>query len=118
MGKYIVLSGDSYEVQADSAEQALSNFHVFYNGGDCSCGLPQFTDRPGYSGDFCECVQEGETLTQVIDTEHGSAVGDDVLTALKTWAEDPAVGVLERTKRWVGYAIAYEIINGDPVAED
>jgi len=118
MAKFTVLSGNSFEVQAETEEKALENFFAYYNGGDCNCGLPQFTDRPGYLGDFCECVEEGETMTQVIATENGQTVGDDVLTALKTWADDSSAGVLERAKRREGYAIAYEIINGEPLVED
>jgi hypothetical protein len=118
MSEYTVLSGTAYKVTADTAEQAIDNFFAYYNGGDCHCGLPQFSDRPEYTGDFCECVTESEVLTEVIDTESGSAIGDDLLTALKTWADDSSAGVAERATRRAGYAIAFEIINGEPPTQD
>ena len=118
MSEYTVLSGTAYKVTADTTEHAIDNFFAYYNGGDCHCGLPQFTDRSGYTGDFCECVTEHEVMTQVIDTDYGSSIADDLLTALKTWADASSAGVAERATRRAGYAIAFEIINGEPLVED
>jgi hypothetical protein len=57
MGKFTVLTGESYEVDAKNEEQAEEKFFAWFNGESCPCGEDE---------DTCDCVEDGETLTVVL----------------------------------------------------
>ncbi len=68
MPRYIVLTGMSYAVEADTAEEAIQKFYAEDAGEDCPCGLPQWAEQASREGaELCTCVQEWEVLTQVVD---------------------------------------------------
>jgi hypothetical protein len=50
-----VLSGDTWEVQADTKEQALAKFEAFCENDPCPCKVED-----------CECVRFGEASTIVV----------------------------------------------------
>lgn len=68
MPKYIVLTGMSYAVEADSPEEAIEKFYAEDAGDDCPCGLPQWgVEADAEGAELCQCVEQWEVLTQVVD---------------------------------------------------
>jgi hypothetical protein len=55
---YSILSGDTWEVQADTSKEALEKFWADWNSEPCPC-----------SQEDCECVSFGEANTIVIDAD-------------------------------------------------
>jgi hypothetical protein len=57
---YSILTGDTWEVAAESSKQALAKFWAWWNSEACPCG-----------DEDCECVAQGEASTIVIDADPG-----------------------------------------------
>jgi hypothetical protein len=55
---YSILSGDTWEVQADTSKEALAKFWAYWNSELCPCNQQD-----------CECVSLGEANTIVIDAD-------------------------------------------------
>ena len=55
---YSILTGDTYEVEAESAKEALAKFWANWNSEPCPCNQED-----------CECVSLGEASTIVIDAD-------------------------------------------------
>jgi hypothetical protein len=64
MAKFTVMTGMTYEVEADTEEQALEIFYAFDAGDDCPCGRPQWGEYAAEEGhDLCDCLERGEQQT-------------------------------------------------------
>lgn len=55
---YRILTGDTYEVEADSAKEALVKFWAMWESEECPCKKAD-----------CECVMHGEAETVVINAD-------------------------------------------------
>jgi len=56
--KYSILTGDTFEVEATSAKEALAKFWADWNSEPCPC-----------NEENCECVALGEAMTVVINAD-------------------------------------------------
>ena len=57
MAVFRVLSGEAYAVEADTAEQALEIAYAYFGGEGC----------PVHDEDDCECIEEIEADTIVVE---------------------------------------------------
>ena len=55
---YSILTGDTYEIEANSAKEALAKFWADWNSKECPC-----------KSEDCECVGLGEAMTVVINAD-------------------------------------------------
>lgn len=64
MIKFTVITGMTYEVEAETEEQAIEKFYAYDAGDDCPCGLPQWGEQASDAGDeLCNCLEQGEQQT-------------------------------------------------------
>jgi hypothetical protein len=65
--EFVVLSGETVLVRANSEEEALAKFYAEVNDEDCPCGRPQAccVDDPEDEGPYCDCIETNETQTWI-----------------------------------------------------
>jgi len=118
MTTYIVLSGNSYEVEADTPDEAIQKYYKYDSGETCDCGLQAWGEQDkDDQSDLCECVKEHEVLTEVIESDGSQTMVEEIITALKTWT-DEAQGLADRQLRLQALALAWEIVNHESLPTD
>lgn len=67
---FLVITGETYFVNASSADEAEQKLAAYVSGEDCPCGLPQWGEEAAKENqDLCECVSENETQTIALDQD-------------------------------------------------
>lgn len=127
MSVYQIVSGDAYLVKADTDELAIEKYHAMLDDKPCPCGLPEWGSKEPQEDDdkLCECIKEDECITIATLTDGGEALYEEILDALRDWADEPLSGkagqeAYERNSRKVraeAYKMVWRIAYGDELMD-